>query len=358
MGQHGVTPVLKLHQPLLLSLASLALSATLASAQPQDVARGEITLRGTVEAVDHAARTVRIRGEQGNLVTLDIPQSVARFDQVRVGDVITVTYVTRTEVIRMSVQWGTQAGGTTVTAVGTEAPAAAAAAQIDPDDFRHRLTVSVLWGVDNQFSGKMIQEATGQTTGGAPVNLNETSYDDVYGRMGFFKVGVGYRMSPRSEAVLNFVYSSSAANEVNVGTVGTPGADLFVQFDDFSYWGFEAGQRFFFARVRFTPYVGYLLGINRYGDIRGLFVNTGGVQPPGLVAQDGKFFEKSWAFSLGPTGGVLVGVGPIEVMAEVQLRFMGGLSDVDWLVEQGLRDINSESSRWSFPILFGARVRF
>ena len=72
---------------------------------------------------------------------------------------------------------------------------------------------------------------------------------------------------------------------------------------------------------------------------------------PGLAAQDGKFFEKSWALSLGPTGGVLIGVGPFEVMVETQLRFMGGLSDVDWLVEEGLRDINTESSRWSFPLL-------
>ena len=45
-------------------------------------------------------------------------------------------------------------------------------------------------------------------------------------------------------------------------------------------------------------------------------------------------------------------------MAETQLRFMGGLSDVDWLVEEGLRDINSESSRWSLPILIGGRIRF
>jgi hypothetical protein len=45
-------------------------------------------------------------------------------------------------------------------------------------------------------------------------------------------------------------------------------------------------------------------------------------------------------------------------MAETQLRFMGGLSDVDWLVEEGLRDIGDESSRWSLPFLFGARIRF
>jgi hypothetical protein len=55
---------------------------------------------------------------------------------------------------------------------------------------------------------------------------------------------------------------------------------------------------------------------------------------------------------------VLVGLGPVELMGEIQFRYMGGLSDVDWLVEEGLRDVNSESSRWSFPVLIGTRLRF
>ena len=114
----------------------------------------------------------------------------------------------------------------------------------------------------------------------------------------------------------------------------------------------------YFARTRFTPYVGYLVGLNRLQNIRGTFVGVPPEATPGLAAQDGKFFEKSWAFSLGPTAGVLVGVGPFEVMGEFQLRFIGGLSDVDWLVEEGLKDINSDSSRWSFPFVLGARLRF
>ena len=61
---------------------------------------------------------------------------------------------------------------------------------------------------------------------------------------------------------------------------------------------------------------------------------------------------------MGPTGGLLIGLGPFEIMAETQLRYTGGLSDVDWLVEEGLRDINDNSSRWSFPIQIGARIRF
>ena len=99
------------------------------------------------------------------------------------------------------------------------------------------------------------------------------------------------------------------------------------------------------------------MGINRNQDIYGTFPASTPT-PPGLTEQDGKFFEASWAFSLGPTGGLLIGIGPVEFIAETQLRFMNGLSDVDWLVEEGLRDVNSESSRWSIPILVGARIRF
>jgi hypothetical protein len=232
------------------------------------------------------------------------------------------------------------------------------AATADPDAFRHRFTISAMWGVDNQFSGKMIEAASGRTVQGAPIDLDETTFDEVYGRMSLFKVGVGYRTSPRSEAVLNLVISRSSAETVNIGTISAASAPLFVDFDDYNYWGMEGGQRFYFTRVRFTPYVGYLVGINRFDDIRGTFVNVPPNLTPGLAAQDGKFFEASWAFSFGPSAGVLVGLGPIEVMAETQFRYMGGLSDVDWLVEEGLRDINSESSRWSIPILVGARIRF
>jgi len=228
------------------------------------------------------------------------------------------------------------------------------------DEFRHRFTISLLWGWDNSFSGKMIENAIGRTTAGTAIYLTKTSYDDVYGRMGLLKIGGGYRTSPRAEAVFNFfVYSKSDSERVSIGSVATqPATKLTVDFTPYKYWGLEGGQRWFFSRERFTPYAGYLVGVNRHGDIRGTFVGVPASATPGLAAQDGKFFERSWAFSFGPTGGVLVGVGRVEVMGELQLRFLGGLSDVDWLVEEGLRDINSESSRWSIPVMFGVRYRF
>ncbi len=100
-----------------------------------------------------------------------------------------------------------------------------------------------------------------------------------------------------------------------------------------------------------------MVGINRFRDIRGIFVNLPRAVP-GLRRAGRQVLREVLGVQLRPAAGVLVGVGPFELMAEVALRFMGGLSDVDWLVEEGLRDINSESSRWSVPFLFGARFRF
>jgi hypothetical protein len=409
--------------------AGMLMSApTMTAAQTRE-AETQYTVEGTVDAVDHAGRTVTIRSKDGKVVTLDVPPEAMRFDQVKVGTPVQATYydwvsirmkpageppVDRTDPPNTIATTGSLPGATkfrtrvaTVTITGWDpvnkvvtftgpnglaytrrlldttdpkiAEGLKAGDRVDvtrleavtltvsqqtavtaqSDSLRNRLTVSVLFGWDNQFSGKMIQQATGQATGGAPINLDETSYDDVYGRIGIFKLGVGYRTTPRTEGVFNFVWSSSDASETAtpIGTVGT--TPLHVNFTEYQYWGLEGGQRWFFARTRFTPFVGYLVGINRHQDIRGTFVDVpAGVTPPGLAEQDGKFFEKSWAFSLGPTGGFLIGLGPLELMAEAQFRFLGGLSDVDWLVEEGLRDINSESSRWSSPFRVGARIRF
>ena len=76
--------------------------------------------------------------------------------------------------------------------------------------------------MDNQFSGNMIKSATGSTTTGVPINMNETTFDDVYGRMGVFKIGAGYRISPRTEGVFNFSLSRSSSETVQVGTAVLP----------------------------------------------------------------------------------------------------------------------------------------
>jgi hypothetical protein len=415
-----------------LSLTANVVAAQTA-AQTREAVIQQITLRGTVEAIDHTARTVRIRTETGNIVTLDVPTTVTDFDRIRTGDVVNVGYYDRVSIRpkppgEAAVDRVTETGAavtgllpagaranqriTTVTidawdpatrmvtfttpkgqtytrrvsetldpallaglsvgdrvdvtrtqavTLSAAAPAAAAAAAAPavplPDDFRHRFTISALWGIDNSFSGNMIDSGAGELQG-VPISLDEKTYDDVYGRMGLFKVGIGYRTSPRSEVVVDFVISRSSSDDTIVGTIGEEAAPVSARFDDYNYWGIEAGQRFYFTRVRFTPYVGYFVGINRFDEINADFIAPPVGSQPAVAVENGQFFDSAWAFSFGPRGGVLIGLGPIEVMGEVALRYMGGLSDVDPLSEAGLRDINDESSRWSFPILVGARLRF
>jgi hypothetical protein len=415
-------------------------TAAVAAAQGREVVIKETTVQGTVTAVDHVGRTMTIRSQQGNnIVTLDVPTSIGRFDQVKVGDNVSVAYDDRVtlrlkpanepDVDRVMEPSATTTPGTlpganiarqrlatvritewdpatrTVTfadpkgvsytrklaetvdpavigaiKVGervdvtrTEAlrlsvlPPATAAAQpqqtvvgvVAEPPVERRFAVSVEWGPDNSFSGDMIQASSGLTSGGIPINLNDTTYDDTYGRLFLFKVGTSYRMSPGSEIVGNFVWSHSDAENVNIGSVGAAGQlPLVANFGEMNYWGIEGGQRFYFTRALIKPFAGYLVGANRYDDINATFPEISPELAPGLAAEDGKFFEKSWAMSVGPTAGVLVGLGYFEVLGELQFRYVSGLSDVDWLVEEGLRDVNDDSDRWSIPFTIGARVRF
>ena len=52
----------------------------------------QVTIKATVEAIDHSNRLVTLKGPKGNLKTIFVDESVARFDQVKVGDEVTATY--------------------------------------------------------------------------------------------------------------------------------------------------------------------------------------------------------------------------------------------------------------------------
>ena len=195
-----------------------------------DPATGLRTATVTITAIDPVARTVTFIGPRGRY-TRTVPEGVdaSQLRALTIGGRADLTYFEY-------VQSMTRTAG----AVASTAAPPAAPTPPDPDSLRNRLTVYALYGVDNQFSGKMIEAATGRTTGGVPITLDETTYDEVYGRMGMFKVGVGYRLTPRNEALVNFVYSSSAANDeaIQIGTAGTsPQAPLSVNFTEYQVPG-------------------------------------------------------------------------------------------------------------------------
>jgi uncharacterized OB-fold protein len=78
---------------MILSWWGLVLPLAMSSwAQVTKEAKQTVTVAGTVEAIDTPKRHLTIKKDSGGFVTLDVPQSVKRFDELKVGDKVRVTY--------------------------------------------------------------------------------------------------------------------------------------------------------------------------------------------------------------------------------------------------------------------------
>jgi len=64
-----------------------------AKEQPKTVTRqNQVTATATIRAIDHAKRSVTLRMENGDEDSFTVGPEVTRFDQLKVGDTISVTY--------------------------------------------------------------------------------------------------------------------------------------------------------------------------------------------------------------------------------------------------------------------------
>lgn len=105
--------------PSLLAVALVA--ATLAACsttseppppQPYTLSSSQVTLEGTITAIDKANRTVTIRGSEGNVFDFQASDAVRNFDQLEVGDVVALDY---NSAVALEIQpAGTAEVGTTV----------------------------------------------------------------------------------------------------------------------------------------------------------------------------------------------------------------------------------------------------
>jgi len=78
----------------ILSASGLVLALYLPSwAQPvRTLPTQTITLSGTVATIDHSKRMVNIRKADGSFETVDVPAGAQRFDELKVGDKVSITY--------------------------------------------------------------------------------------------------------------------------------------------------------------------------------------------------------------------------------------------------------------------------
>ena len=76
-----------------LSAFAVAMAVALPSwAQVKELPKQTVTVTGTVETIDHSRRAVNIKTADGKFVALDVPASAKRFDELKVGDKLKVTY--------------------------------------------------------------------------------------------------------------------------------------------------------------------------------------------------------------------------------------------------------------------------
>jgi uncharacterized OB-fold protein len=78
---------------MMLSASGFVLALAMVSwAQVKVLPTQTVTVDGTVETIDHPKRVVTIKTTTGEFVTLDVPESVQRFNEVKVGDKVKATY--------------------------------------------------------------------------------------------------------------------------------------------------------------------------------------------------------------------------------------------------------------------------
>lgn len=76
-------------------IASAALVLGIAGtvlAQTKSLPGESKTISATVEAVNQTTRTLTLKGPKGNYVEIVVPETVERFSQIKVGDILTARY--------------------------------------------------------------------------------------------------------------------------------------------------------------------------------------------------------------------------------------------------------------------------
>ncbi len=76
-------------------LAGFALALALAlpcSAEERQLPTQTVTISGTIATIDHNTRAMNIKTDDGDFVSVNAPQSLSRFNELKVGDHVKATY--------------------------------------------------------------------------------------------------------------------------------------------------------------------------------------------------------------------------------------------------------------------------
>lgn len=71
---------------------SVASDSTVLSVPGKAAAAAVVKITASVEAIDAAARTITLKGPDGNVLALEVGPQVKNLDRIKVGDLVAVTY--------------------------------------------------------------------------------------------------------------------------------------------------------------------------------------------------------------------------------------------------------------------------
>jgi hypothetical protein len=218
-------------------------------------------------------------------------------------------------------------------------------------DYKWNVDVGIGW--DNSISGNINSSAIGSINDQSVVIL-KNRYEDVYGTGLHLRFGGGYTLSEVLEARATFTFQSLDADLTTMGDYGA--SRLYGQYSDYQSLALDVGIRGY-RRVsgNIRPYAEGTIGIG--------FVDKTDVElvaPQANLKLDATdFYDQTAAFTLAGNAGVLWNVSNrVGLFAQIGLRYVTGMAEVDDLVGTGLDTINDKSARWTMPFVFGVRAGF
>jgi hypothetical protein len=210
-------------------------------------------------------------------------------------------------------------------------------------------------GWDNGVTGQINSSGIG-TINDQVVVVTNNSYDDVYGAGLHLRFGGGYLFNEGTEVRATFTFQSLDADFVTpMGDIGT--SNLYAQYTDYQTFGLDVGLRRYAGNTsrRLRPYGEGTIGIGFVDKTDVTLVAPGA----NLVGQANDFYDQTAAFTFGANAGVLVDTGSrVGIYAQLGLRWVSGMAEIDDLASTGLGNINDKSSRWTLPFIAGIRFGF
>ena len=229
--------------------------------------------------------------------------------------------------------------------------ASSSVAHAQTNDTKWSIDVALGW--DNSISGN-INSSTIGTINNQTVVVLTNQYEEVYGTGLHFRVGGGYMLNPSTEARVTL---SVQALDSDLATLGDYGASpLYGDYSDYESTSLDFGvRRYGRSDSNLRPYAEGSIGI---GVINAIDVELAAPQA-NLITDANNFYQQTTAFSWAVHAGLLWDVSSrLGGFAQLGLRYVSGLADVDNITGTGLNSINDDSSRWTLPFVIGVRVGF